>query len=245
MQTLSDYPSLLAAGGHRTSPRRPGPHTTTSPGAAPSRGWGRSASTGFQTRDVQIWLNEAHLPVLRQGKDASRATVRRRCCAVGRCCRDLPSPTTLDHIRRVLRAALSKVILDGYATTNAARSIRLPTIHARKRKAWTSEEARRFLESARAEGDRLCPGYRLVLVLGLRKGELLGLGWEAVELDAGTVAIDWRIQRVAKLRGIERRRTKTTSSDATLPLPPVCVAVLRNSGRPGRKPGRCGTRPGW
>jgi integrase len=67
----------------------------------------------------------------------------------------------------------------------------------------------------------------LVLVLGLRKGELLGLGWDEIDLENGTVAIDWQIQRVGKIRGIERRRTKTNSSEAVLPLPPICVVALR------------------
>ena len=30
---------------------------------------------------------------------------KRRCCALGRCCQDLPSATTVTHIRTVLRAA--------------------------------------------------------------------------------------------------------------------------------------------
>jgi integrase len=145
----------------------------------------------------------------------------------GKCCRSLPSPTTLDHIRRVLRAALSQAVIDGEAPGNAAKSVRLPAIRKHKRKAWTSDEARRFLEAAREAGDPLYAAYVLVLVLGLRKGELLGLGWDDVDLEAATVTIDWQIQRVSKARGIERRRTKTASSDATLPRPPICVVALR------------------
>jgi integrase len=193
-------------------------------------GLGAKRLDRLQARDVQIWLNEVGrtCQCCAQGKDARRRTAKRQCCAIGSCCRDFPSPTTIDHVRRVLRAALSQAVLDGYAATNAAKSVRLPTIRVRKRKAWTSEEARRFLESARADGDRLYPAYVLVLVLGLRKGEVLGLGWDDIDLDAGTVAIDWQIQRVGRVRGIERRRTKTASSDATLPLPPICVVALKD-----------------
>jgi integrase len=114
----------------------------------------------------------------------------------------------------VLRAALSQAILDGYATVNVAKSVRLPAIRTHKRNAWTSAEARQFLESARADGDPFYAVYVMVLILGLRKGELLGLGWDDVDLDAGVVTIDWQIQRVSKLRGIERRRTTTATSDA-------------------------------
>ncbi len=41
------------------------------------------------------------------------------------------------------------------------------------------------------------------------------------------MTIDWQIQRVTKVRGIERRRTKTAASDAMLPLPAICVVALK------------------
>lgn len=44
-------------------------------------------------------------------------------------------------------------------------------------KVWSSEEARQFLESARADNDPLYAGYALVLALGLCKGDVLGLVW--------------------------------------------------------------------
>ncbi len=46
--------------------------------------------------------------------------------------------------------------------------------------AWSSEEARRFFESARDDGDPLYVAYVLILALGLRKGEVLGLTWNDV-----------------------------------------------------------------
>jgi integrase len=122
---------------------------------------------------------------------------------------------------------LSQAIVDGHPVVNVAKSVRLPAIRTHKRRSWTSEEARRFLESAREAGDRLYAAYVLVLALGLRKGELLGVGWDDVDLDAATLTIAWQVQRVSTVRGIERRRTKTAASDATLPLPPICVVALR------------------
>ncbi len=67
--------------------------------------------------------------------------------------------------------------------------------------------------------------YVLILVLGLRKGEVLGLTWNDVNLDAAELAISKQLQRV---RGeLLHRETKTEASDATLPLPPVCVTALK------------------
>jgi integrase len=65
----------------------------------------------------------------------------------------------------------------------------------------------------------------LVLILGLRKGELLGLTWDDVELNAGELTIDWQRQRIGTQ--LLHRQTKTEASDATLPLPDICTVALR------------------
>jgi integrase len=57
------------------------------------------------------------------------------------------------------------------------------------------EEARTFLESACNDQDPLYAAYVLVLVLGLRRGEALGLTWQDVSLDAAELAVTWQIQR--------------------------------------------------
>ncbi|MCO6007153.1 hypothetical protein NE236_19410 [Actinoallomurus purpureus] len=61
----------------------------------------------------------------------------------------------------------------------------------REVKPWTVDEARKFLEPAKRDGDPLHAAYVLILVLGLglRKGEVIGLAWSAVDLAAANV---WR-----------------------------------------------------
>jgi hypothetical protein len=44
-----------------------------------------------------------------------------------------------------------------------------------------------------------CPFYAvyvLILVMGLRKGEVIGLPWSAVNLDQAELDIGWQLQRV-------------------------------------------------
>ena len=53
-----------------------------------------------------------------------------------------------------------------------------------------------FLESARADDDPLYAGYTLVLALGLRKGEVLGLLWDDLDLDGGELTMGRQLQRV-------------------------------------------------
>ena len=110
-------------------------------------------------------------------------------------------------------------------TRNVASVVRLPAPRKRKRNSWFVEEARAFLESARQDSDPLYAAYVLVLVLGLRRGEALGLTWQDVNLDTGEIAVTWQLQRS---RGqLQHRETKTPGSEATLPLPDICVTALK------------------
>jgi integrase len=178
-------------------------------------------------RDVQTWLNKVRhsCQCCAQGKDARRPETARRCCAVGKCCGAAPSLRTVSDLRTVLRSALSSAMREELITKNVVTMTQLPARRRRKRKPWSSDEARTFLESVRRDDNALYAAYVLILVLGLRKGEVLGLTWPDVDLDAAELTIGRQLQRV---RGeLLHRETKTEASDATLPLPPVCVTALR------------------
>ncbi len=181
----------------------------------------------LRVRDVQTWLN--HLATTcqccAQGKDARRPAREQRCCAVGKCCASLPVTSTLGDARKVLRSALTHAQTEELITRNVASLAKLPPSRKRKTKSWSTEEARRFLESARRDRDPLYAAYVLVLVCGLRKGEVLGLTRDDVDLDVTELVIGRQLQRVG--RQLLHRKTKTQASDATLPLPDICVTALR------------------
>nr|WP_277349623.1 site-specific integrase [Planosporangium thailandense] len=124
-----------------------------------------------------------------------------------------------------LRAALAQAATEELVSKNLATLIKLPKGRKRAGKRWESEEARWFLEAVRRGGDPLYAAYVLILVLGLRKGEVLGLGWDDLDLDAGTLTVNWQLQRIGG--ELVRRKTKTEESDATLPLPALCISALR------------------
>jgi len=121
-------------------------------------------------------------------------------------------------------AALRRVELSTFAR-NIAALVRVPKARSHKPKPWSVEEARRFLESARRDNDPLYAGYVPILVLVLRRGEALGLGWEDVDHDAGELRVAWQHQRVGGQ--LLRRETKTESSYAPLPLPDICTTALK------------------
>lgn len=181
----------------------------------------------LEVRDVQLWLNKVArtCQCCSQKKDARRKDDKRRCCAVGKCCEQRLAPRTIRDIRDVLRAALSHAQVEGLINRNVTAGVKLPKIRKHKRKAWSSDEARLFLESARTDGDTMYPLYVLVLALGLRKGEALGLTWDDIDIAEGELTVSHQLQRVS--RQLLHRDTKTEGSEATLPLPDICVTALR------------------
>ncbi|GGU47233.1 site-specific integrase [Lentzea flava] len=187
----------------------------------------------LKLRDVQKWINAipSVCQCCAQGKDERRPQKRRRCCALGKrsCCGEAPSARTISDIRACLRSALNHAIREELITRNVAELVTLPKVRKRKRTAWTSDEARRFLESARDARDPMYAGYVLALVLGLRKGEILGLTWGALDFDHGELAVTHQLQRASKQ--LLHRETKTDASDDTLPLPSIVVAALEQRRR--------------
>ncbi|MEH0938666.1 tyrosine-type recombinase/integrase [Micromonospora psammae] len=182
----------------------------------------------LSVRDVQTWLNQLRsaCQYCLQGKDAARPEGKRKCCAADRCCKRTVSDRTARDAWTTLRAALNNAVRDELLTRNPAALLRVAKPRPRTDKPWSVDEVRQFLESARADGDPLYAAYVLILVLGLRRGEVLGLRWEDVNLTANELSVTYQLQRIR--RQLLHRETKTEASDATLPLPAICTAALQS-----------------
>ena len=84
-----------------------------------------------------------------------------------------------------LSAAFEQAIDDGKLARNPCRKVSLPAVVKRTER-WSDAELRAFL--AVGDADRLAAAWRLS-VYGLRRGEVCGLRWDDVDLDAGTVTV--------------------------------------------------------
>ncbi|RNG38138.1 tyrosine-type recombinase/integrase [Streptomyces botrytidirepellens] len=182
----------------------------------------------LSVRDIRTWMNKLAdtCQCCAQGKDAARPENKRRCCAKGQCCRQTLSKRSVNDARTVLRSALGNAVVEELVSKNVAQLIKVQRARRKRPDPWSVEEACSFLENARAMRDYLYGAYVLVLVLGLRKGEVLGLTWADVNLDAGELRIQHQLQRVRR-RLLHSDTAKTEASEAVLPLPDICVAALR------------------
>ena len=88
--------------------------------------------------------------------------------------------------------------------------------------AWSEAQARQFLADTR--DDELAVAWALSLTRGLRRGELCGLRWEALDLDAGTATIDHAL--VVVVGKMQASTPKASSSRCSLPLDASLVSLL-------------------
>ena len=89
-------------------------------------------------------------------------------------------------LRTVLRAALADAVDEGALRRSPANRVALPkdVVKAGLERA----EIGRFL--AVADGHRWAAGFRLSVLYGLRRSEVLALRWDDTDLDVGTVRVD-------------------------------------------------------
>ncbi|WP_125263551.1 site-specific integrase [Streptomyces alboflavus] len=181
----------------------------------------------LSVRDVREWINKLGetCQCCAQGKDAKRSPAAQRCCARGECCEAFPSRRVVQAARDALRAALTHAVTEEEIGKNVAALVRVPKPRRRRIKPWSVVEASRFLADSAARDDHLFAAWILVLCLGLRRGEVLGLTWKSIDFENGELYVDHQIQRAG--REILHRETKTEDSDDFLPLPDVCLAALR------------------
>lgn len=97
------------------------------------------------------------------------------------------SPRTVQYIHTTLRKAMKDAVSDGLTPRNPTDGIKAPKPVKKEIKPLTQEQAHAFLEAAR--GDRFEALYVVAIHCGLREGELLGLQWEDVNLEAGTLQV--------------------------------------------------------
>jgi integrase len=168
-------------------------------------------------------------PLFAPADPASRTTYQPgelvQCCAVGKCCSKRLSPLTLAYVHSVLKSALEHAVREEEIPRNVARNVRMGTPRPRRFEPLTAEEARAFL--AATDGHRLSALFERALRTGLRKGELLGLRWEDLDLASGTASIRRTLQRT-RTGGLTTLPTKTVSSERRIALPTECVRSLKH-----------------
>jgi integrase len=137
------------------------------------------------------------------------------------------APRTVRHIHNIIHGSLETALRLELVMRNVADIVK-PEIASQDNtlkvaQSWTADEATRFIAAAR--GDTHYAMFYLLLALGLRRGEVLGLRWTNVNLEKPSVRIEEAIVSIAGKMHVTT--PKTMNSRRTLRLPADVVNVLK------------------
>ena len=106
------------------------------------------------------------------------------------------SAKSIKNIHGILHKALQQAVLLNYLRTNSANACILPKVIKKEIHPMDDRDTARFLEAIK--GCRYELLLKVDLFTGLREGELLGLMWDCVDFDKGTILVNKQLHRSQK-----------------------------------------------
>lgn len=128
----------------------------------------------------------------------------------------------LAHV--VLHACLSEAVKLGLIATNPMSRVPRPRHQKPEAKDWGLEDMRQWLREALEDATPLASLLALMLLTGLRPGEALGLRWDDIDLERGTLTVRRNVTWAGSTWHIGR--PKTRAGERTVALPALAVRLL-------------------
>ena len=139
------------------------------------------------------------------------------------------APRTVIKVRDVLSGALRQAERWRLIGRNPVQFVEPPRVADTESRVLDRAEAVRFIEAIR--GDRLEALYLVAVALGIRRGEALGLRWEDVDWEHGTIRLRQQLQRVEHGGGRQLLDPKSRAGRRTIVLPEAALRKLREHQR--------------
>lgn len=103
------------------------------------------------------------------------------------------SARTIQHAHALLKQVLEQALADGLVLRNVSEAVKPPKSTSKEINPLSPEETRRLLSAAKY--DRYEALYVLAVTSGLRRGELLGMMWDDLDLENCTLQVRRTLQR--------------------------------------------------
>ena len=134
------------------------------------------------------------------------------------------APKTVRNIHAMIHRALVDAVAWRYTSHNAAANVKPPKRPRARRTVWNPEQIRTFLQTA--SHDRFAALFLLELTTGIRRGQICGLRWHDVDLDAREITVhDNRV--VVGGHATDKAGGKTHNADQTIAIDRTTAAALQ------------------
>lgn len=135
------------------------------------------------------------------------------------------SPKSIKNIHGILHKALQQAVAVGYLRFNPSDSCTLPRIERKEISPLDEEQIGAFLKAI--EGHRHELLYKVALFTGMREGEVLGLMWDCVDFEKGTITIKRQLRREQKKGGQYYITSPKNGKPRTITPAPWVMKLLR------------------
>lgn len=136
-------------------------------------------------------------------------------------------PKTLQNTHGFISTVLEEAYREGIVVNNAAHRATPPKIVPKAPESLEVEQLQVLFETLKQEPIRWQAPVLLLINTGMRRGELLGLKWDKVDLDAGTIEISNNLVRIRETHELREDTPKTKMSNRIIRIPSDMVAFLR------------------
>lgn len=139
------------------------------------------------------------------------------------------SAKTVKNIHGTLHKALQQAQENGYLRYNPSEHCKLPRAEKKEMLTLDDDQISAFLKAI--SGHQYEDVYIVTLFTGLRQGEVCGLMWDCVDLEAGRILVKRQLQSPRKKGDPYTLTTTKNGKGRSLTVAPFVVAALRRSRR--------------
>lgn len=136
------------------------------------------------------------------------------------------SAKTVKNTHGILHKALQQAVANGYISFNPADACIIPRAVRKELHPLDEAQISTFLQAIR--GHRFEALFTITLFTGMREGEVLGLTWDAVDIEKGTLLINKQLQKDRGKGGEYRLVTTKNSKGRCITLAPFVLALMKD-----------------